>query len=323
MTLSTEIVHYLSVLSAPAFLEDQSVIEPSKSTAPYYFLSLFFIPLPLEAIPVIQSTTPRISLSLSRLFIYTGYSSGLSITKLPTICFSCHCFSSTMENSTDHLHDPYEAEEALSLCDLPIYSDESNWEDYSKEEQRLSSSDNDFFEFFSEDFSTAASTTPNKNDIIFCGKLMIPYKDIPDPEKTHDENPKQNQMKKGFLRWKSLSFSKKKGDSFSNCDFSVEKATVLAPPTKSRWYLFLFGIGRLPTEMELRDIKTRQSRLRSQSKMVIPFPSVECDEMVKGGARAKGLWTLLIKVLACTSSTTLQTNAAVNASAACIYPHVR
>lgn len=231
-----------------------------------------------------------------------------------------------MENSTDHLNDPYEAEEALSLCDLPIYSDESNWEDYSKEEQRLSSSDSDFFEFFSEDFSTAASTTPNKNDIIFCGKLMIPYKELPDPEKAHDENdPKQNQTKKGFLRWKSLSFSKKKGDSFSDCDFSVGKATVLAPPTKSRWYLFLFGIGRLPTEMELRDIKTRQSRLRSQSKMVIPFPSVECDEMVKGGARrprGNWLWRLLIKVLACSSSTTLQTNAVVKASAGCIYQHV-
>lgn len=207
-----------------------------------------------------------------------------------------------MEN-TDHLQDPYEAEEALSLCDLPIYSDvDANWDDYSKEEQRLSS-DNDFFEFFSEDFSTAStcSDTASKN-IIFCGKL-IPYRELPDPEKAHDT--RQTETKKGgFLRWKSLSFNKKKGSS-SNCDFSVGKVSVLAPATKSRWYLFLFGMAGLPTEMELRDIKIRQSRLRSQSSM-----TVECDEMVKGGnarRRGNGLWRLL-SVLGCRGH---QTNAVV------------
>jgi len=210
-----------------------------------------------------------------------------------------------MEN-TDHLHDPYEAEEALSLCDLPIYSNDANWEDYSKEEQRLSP-DNDFFEFFSEDFSTAStfSATASKN-IIFCGKL-IPYRELPDQTET---------KKGGFLRWKSLSFNKKKGS--SNCDFSVGKVSVLAPATKSRWYLFLFGMAGLPTEMELRDIKIRQSRLRSQSSM-----TVECDEMVKGSnarRRGKGLWRLLSILLGCTGSTH-RTNAVVKAPGGCI-PHV-
>jgi hypothetical protein len=232
----------------------------------------------------------------------------------------------------EDLHDPNEAEEALSLCDLPIYSDgaATNWDDYTKEEQRLSS-DNDFFEFFSEDFTAAtaaaASSTAN-NHIIFCGKF-IPYREAQSHEISCSDT-KQNQKKRGFLRWKSLSFNKNKskaeeydhgnhsklqdGEKGSsalalpsskgyvyaakNCDFSIGKVSLLPPSTKSKWYLFLFGMAGLPTEMELRDIRTRQSRMRSQPS-TMSQSSVESDEMVKGvddnarRSRGKGLWRLL------------------------------
>jgi hypothetical protein len=260
----------------------------------------------------------------------------------------------------EDLHDPYEAEEALSLCDLSIYSDDAatNWDDHTKEEQRLSS-DNDFFEFFSEDFTaatataTAAPSTAN-NHIIFCGKL-IPYRETQSHEISCSDT-KQNQKKRGFLRWKSLSFNKKsskaeeydhgnysklqdgeKGSSAlalpsskgyvyaaKNCDFSIGKVSLLPPSTKSRWYLFLFGMAGLPTEMELRDIRTRQSRMRGQPS-TMSQSSVESDEKVKGvgdnarRSRGKGLWRLL-KMLGCRS--THQTNAVVKASAAGCLPHV-
>jgi hypothetical protein len=256
----------------------------------------------------------------------------------------------------EDLHDPYEAEEALSLCDLSIYSDDAatNWDDHTKEEQRLSS-DNDFFEFFSEDFTTATAASTANNHIIFCGKL-IPYREEAQSHEISCSDTKQNQKKRGFLRWKSLSFNMKKsmaeeydhgnysklqdGEKGSsalalpsskgyvyaakNCDFSVGKVSFLPPSTKSRWYLFLFGMAGLPTEMELRDIRTRQSRMRSQPS-TMSQSSVESDEMVKGvgdnarRSRGKGLWRLL-KMLGFRS--THQTNAVVKASAAGCLPHV-
>ncbi|KAF5453460.1 hypothetical protein F2P56_028361 [Juglans regia] len=250
------------------------------------------------------------------------------------------------QEKTD-LQDSYEVEETLSLCDLPIYGDASNWDDYSKEDQSLSD-DNDFFEFLSEEFTASTcATTVNKN-IIFCGKL-IPCKDLPEPEKTQNQEstPNTKRAKTGFLRWKSLSFNKIRSSSkyssklpedkdsktlalpspkgyaygTSNCDFSVGKVSMLASSSKSRWFLFMFGMTRFPTEMELRDMKMRQSRMRSQSSM---FRSVQCDEMNNGNedrSRGKGLWRLL-RVLGLASRRKSQhSNAVVKASFGCI-PHL-
>ncbi|KAI4346364.1 hypothetical protein L6164_007265 [Bauhinia variegata] len=73
------------------------------------------------------------------------------------------------------LQDPYESEETLSLCDLPIHNDSFKWDDdFSKEDGQNSSSNNndddeDFFEFFSEDFTVSTRGNTNKS-IIFLGK---------------------------------------------------------------------------------------------------------------------------------------------------------
>lgn len=248
--------------------------------------------------------------------------------------------------STDS-YDPYEAEETLSLCDLPVYSDASNWDDYSKGDQSLSSdNDNDFFEFFSEDFSSSTCAATADKNIIFCGKL-IACREPASPEKTHkneSNKTEENRDKRRFPRWKSLSFSKKRSSAdgskareyddnhskltedkrsnasslaapksnvhaTANSDFSIGKVSVLTPPAKSRWYLLMFGVAKLPSEMELTNIRTRQSRLRSQSMM---SRSVECDEMARGKERrrGKGLWSLL-RVLGCS---TQQKRDAVKAS---------
>ncbi|VVA12289.1 PREDICTED: CCACVL1_23607 [Prunus dulcis] len=240
-----------------------------------------------------------------------------------------------LEEKTEQFQDqdPYEAEETLSLCDLPTHSDSAHWDDCSKEYQS-SSFDNDednFFEFFSEEFT--ASTYPSSGkDIIFCGKL-IPCKEAPksfEAEKTHHQDKEigsTKRIRKGFFRsWRSCSFHKTSksfnskiskpalqgkdprsmntclsfptSKSYRKCELS--KVSILSStPSKSKWYLFMFGMARFPTEMELRDIRTRQSR-RSPSTMFRSFDEGS-DQMEgqkgnmgrKSSNKAKGLWGLL------------------------------
>lgn len=235
-------------------------------------------------------------------------------------------YQDPVEENTD-LQDPYEAEETLSLSDLPIYSDPTDRDDYSKDQDQSLPQDDDFFEFLSEDFTASTcAATANKN-IIFCGKL-IPYKELPGPEKTRnhestdtkDFTPRKTFLdgnhSVGFNKKKSSSkYSKLQSDKDSNtlslaspknhvyetrkCDFAVGKVSLIASPAKSRWCLFMFGMTRFPTEMELRDIRSRQSRISSQSSM---FRSIDFDGMVKananGGRRGKmGLWRRLRRTL--------------------------
>uniref|UniRef100_A0A5B6YNT0 Uncharacterized protein n=1 Tax=Davidia involucrata TaxID=16924 RepID=A0A5B6YNT0_DAVIN len=218
-----------------------------------------------------------------------------------------------------------DAEETLSLCDLPIYSTEAaDWEDFSKEDQSfssISSDQEDYFEFFStEEFissTTSCSSAHHQNSIIFCGKL-IPYKEAAasiDTTQKLENTKQQPPRKRGLFRWKNLdSFNKPKtsksnesssvlpvsaGKCDKNYDFSVQRLSILASPTKSRWHLFMFGLARFPTEMDLSEMKNRQSRRRRQRSSTL-FRSDGGDEKVAGGggSRGKGLWGL-IRSLGC------------------------
>ena len=60
------------------------------------------------------------------------------------------------------------------------------------------------------------------------------------------------------------------------------KVSLLRSNTKSRWYLFMFGISRLPNKMELRDIRRRQSR-----KGVAAAAAMEQGKVV---AKSEGRW---------------------------------
>ncbi|KAF7820099.1 uncharacterized protein G2W53_025554 [Senna tora] len=78
-------------------------------------------------------------------------------------------------HSYQEAQDPFEAEETLSLSDLPITGDSAqcDFESYSKKMTNAGfddDDDDDFFEFFSEDFT--ASTRSVEKDIIFCGKII-------------------------------------------------------------------------------------------------------------------------------------------------------
>ncbi|KAJ7970412.1 Protein unc-13 4B like [Quillaja saponaria] len=177
--------------------------------------------------------------------------------------------------------DPYEAEEALSLCDLPMYGDSARWDDFSNVQTSNSSSndgDDKFFEFFSEDFTASTRSSTTDKNVIFCGKI-IPYKEPPHMV-TNDTKQTSGKIKKGWslFPWNSQSTRK--------LDFSVGKVSVLTSPTKFRWNLFLFGMTRFPTEMELRDMKTRQSRRGPQATAMVSA-SKEQSEVVKGTSRRK------------------------------------
>ncbi|KAI9124542.1 hypothetical protein K1719_004464 [Acacia pycnantha] len=159
--------------------------------------------------------------------------------------------------------DPFEAEETLSLSDLPITGDSAH-SDYSYSKDGA----DDFFEFISEDFS--ASSTMDR-DIMFCGKII----NIESSKDAKQSNTNQidDDSSDVLLPWilnKHTSKSTISGDSArrkvrewkdSKDYYSRGRVSFMRSATK-RWYLFMFRMPsiRLPAEMELRDIRNKQRR---------------------------------------------------------------
>lgn len=237
-------------------------------------------------------------------------------------------------------------DEALSLCDLPLNSEEaaaySVWDGFSMEDQN-SSLDQEFFEFFSENF-TSSSAYP-KDNIISCGKL-IPYKEENVDDKAENSEKLPSKAKEAntnsTFTWKSYSLNKLRSSSLkiihensyttwkTNCQgpspgknvdkytFPMRKVSFVASPTKSRWQLFTFRMGRYPIEMELNDIKTRQNKLsddKIRRSMKSPAKSKKSrldDQLAE--KREKSWWGLL-SILGCKS---YDANAMVKASLSCI-----
>ncbi|KAJ4842323.1 hypothetical protein Tsubulata_049257, partial [Turnera subulata] len=212
--------------------------------------------------------------------------------------------------------------DTLSLSDLPLNGTSSDREqDYSRENHSSTFDDQDFFEFFSEDF-TASSYTNSADNIVFCGKL-ISYKggeaEVGKVQglKTTTSRPKRGKKNRTFLS-KSLSFSKcttpfsvyqeeeeaaiSRQEKYSDKYDSLVKKAASPPPTspmrsRSSWPLLALGMGRFPVVMELSDIKMRQSK-QSPRRM---FGAENGREMKqRSEKRGKGLWGLL-SVLGCRS----------------------
>ncbi|CAL0300638.1 unnamed protein product [Lupinus luteus] len=193
-------------------------------------------------------------------------------------------FYSCQETSNEEntlLQDPYDddEEETLSLSDLPIYSDahsisSAQWShDNSNKEEGQNSQNgedyDDFFEFFSEELTTSTHNETAEN-IIFCGKLIPIFKDLPSHEKGKKLESKNNIQKKVTKEAKSYT---------SEYSSSSRKVSLVRLTSKSRWFLFMFGMSRFSsnTEMELEDIRSRQRRSRSRRGVVAVnmFPAPE------------------------------------------------
>ncbi|KDP36399.1 hypothetical protein JCGZ_08668 [Jatropha curcas] len=233
---------------------------------------------------------------------------------------------------TDHRRDSDEEEEALSLCDLPLEEEDDENDDKgssnitSHANRRSSSEPPEFFEFFS---NVSSDNMCSADDIIFCGKL-IPFKDF----KTHNNSP-QDKIHLSFRRrseslsglhnsvarsnsinttklmmrnsrsldYRKLWFSKTSSESDNSFDRnsstrSIGKGDgVVKKMVKPRWYVLMFGVVKPPTEMELKDIKSRQIRRN----MMFP-PSVA--ETVKKPPINK-CSSKLLKVLSCRDNTSV------------------
>lgn len=208
-----------------------------------------------------------------------------------------------------HTHDQEEEEETLSLSD---------WErDVSSQESKSFSSEDDFFEFFSQEYfnpSPPAGIPPE--NIIFCGKLIHYKQPYRDAESSLQSRKQEAHTKKdldcGVSRWNfgssnsstsercidskndktrailltSLAQKKVKDLHVSSsplryspkkvkgCDFQGQKYPVMASSSsgKAKWYLFFFGMSRLPSAMELNGINSRRSR-RQYPPLVFTFRS--------------------------------------------------
>lgn len=226
------------------------------------------------------------------------------------------------------MHDSDEEDETLSLCDLPIYGEPDN---YSLEDQNSSSSSSDgqlvdHFEFFTEEWITTTTSYNPADNILFCGKL-IPYKQNVDNSLKVKSNKQRKRTKHGVLKWNLKSkTSKSKGrkgkcinknassipysSSFNSLhsskqcisrhgscgnknDILGQRITILKSTTKSKWFLFFFGMARVPTEMEMREVRKRQNK-KSRS-----LRSSGGGGKKSGKSNRKGWWWKLIRALAC------------------------
>ncbi|XP_073153593.1 uncharacterized protein [Henckelia pumila] len=174
-------------------------------------------------------------------------------------------------------HDPQEKEdddeeEAISLCDFILHSEEK---DSPQDQDRRKSSDpSDFFEFFND----LTSEMCHAEDIIFCGKL-VPFKkqpvlnfdtlndssrryceSLPDQLLTPAKARSTDSTTKCMRSCRSLDYEKSKGSCAPR--FRLKKQ-VKFEVWKPRWYGLMFGVVKSPPEMDLRDMKNRQVRRNS------------------------------------------------------------
>uniref|UniRef100_A0A803NDE5 Uncharacterized protein n=1 Tax=Chenopodium quinoa TaxID=63459 RepID=A0A803NDE5_CHEQI len=192
---------------------------------------------------------------------------------------------SPMKDQTHLLsqRDEDQADEVLSLCDLSIYSHTSSDSLNSNSSKESDDTSNDSFEFFT------TKNHPKFDDIVFCGK-SIPCRVTP----TYQARKSRNTCMSYFYgRIKRSSSSKIKSQlSLSN---GLEKTNE----SKSKWYLFMFGLQRfsVPTKMELADMKYRQSRSGTKSLEML-------ERSVSDRNKDKGL-SYLLRSLSCKSNHSL------------------
>ncbi|KAL6586471.1 hypothetical protein OROMI_001459 [Orobanche minor] len=228
-----------------------------------------------------------------------------------------------MQETTD------ESDETLSLCDLPLYSDHQSVEGWqgnlSSESQgssSISSSEQDYFEFSSQQLSPSTTTSFPPKSIVFCGKL-IPYKlqpytsDEDSSKLVENKSPTNNKKRRGWriLRW-IFSLSKNNQDSTTlvhkdqsspkktynsnkhgeGCDYAVHKMSLITSSSSSsssgEGRRYLLGISRFSSEVQLKDIK---SRLSSRHNFPSPQP------LPATLSSSSGMWGL-IRVLSCGSN---------------------
>uniref|UniRef100_A0A3Q7IQJ4 Uncharacterized protein n=1 Tax=Solanum lycopersicum TaxID=4081 RepID=A0A3Q7IQJ4_SOLLC len=154
--------------------------------------------------------------------------------------------------------------ETISLCDV------SNYEGY--ESPKISSSSQDFFEFFNE-----YSDDYTFSDIIFCGKIISHENDyVIQEKKTLSPFSRSN----SFHRRSNINTAPMNNQNrASSARFysrmeRVNISGLTSMSAKSRRKMFMFGPVKFNPEMELSEIKQRQGRRRC----ALPLPVIPMSE---------------------------------------------
>ncbi|KAM0042722.1 hypothetical protein Hdeb2414_s0010g00333111 [Helianthus debilis subsp. tardiflorus] len=154
------------------------------------------------------------------------------------------------------------SEETVSLCDLPVYSDDINYSTTASED---SMKHEDSFEFFNQEWlnnNKDFNFFPNK-DILFCGNLILPKNPI--SSKTQEfkkvDQDSSSCRNSEFAKLMSMNKGRNQGGKHD-----TKRVFPASGSMKSRWYYYGFGLAGIPTEMDISAIKSRQNRHRkSQS----------------------------------------------------------
>lgn len=231
--------------------------------------------------------------------------------------------------NVDDFDDPEDADEALSLSELPLneYNELSSEEITSRSQNRRSSSETpEMFEFFSD--VSSDNIMSSAEDIIYCGKL-VPFKEqhafgaakakltcsaafrrrsesLSQIESSVTRSDSTSKTKLMMRNSRSLDYRKLHRPSNSmvspdpemernlsvksvgKSDLSTKKAT------KPRWCFLMFGIAKVPPEMDLGDIKSRQFR-RNPSTLFPPGGNPSANRSSSGGKASRRL----LKALSC------------------------
>ncbi|XVF83278.1 hypothetical protein PTKIN_Ptkin16aG0473600 [Pterospermum kingtungense] len=196
------------------------------------------------------------------------------------------------KNTASNINQLEELEETLSFCDLPLDGYQELIDDH---HPSPNSPSHQLFEF---PFIPNTTHFNNKNDIIFCGKL-IKTQEFDDANGGGDDrsrylfplssarllnnNNNNNNNKKDLG---SVSFAKRNPNSSSL--IKSFRSQSYSSSSSSRRYKVLIGLAKVPQKMELSDIKKRQSR-RNPSPMFPPPPVVSADlEVVSAGDGCRG-----------------------------------
>ncbi|PWA94763.1 hypothetical protein CTI12_AA056000 [Artemisia annua] len=208
----------------------------------------------------------------------------------------------------DYNHD----DETVSLSDLPIYGFDTNCSTTDSED---SSKGDESFEFFSDEWSKN-----NRNSNVFAYEHMVFGRKLIHPKQPAISRKAQESKKRDHASTKvDLDESASRNKEFAKYismnkgrNHSVHDTKRVLPSSasmKSRWFYYGFGMARVPTEMDLSAIKSRQNRHRKNRSLG------SIKEENNSFQEAKGLGRL-IRELSCDGQT--QANSMVKASLVCI-----
>ncbi|KAJ7979466.1 hypothetical protein O6P43_002864 [Quillaja saponaria] len=231
-----------------------------------------------------------------------------------------------------------EIEESLSLCDFPLDNNNetnkpNNLNDLSsKQTHRSSFESTEFFEFFSD----LSSEMCPADDIIFCGKLLVPNStnSLTNQKLIKQQNeptaicPKSDSLSKLHSGPVTRSNSFNTSPSTGNCRLMRNSKSLdyrklyrssssdISPPSieiernslvksigksdekvsKPCWFFLMFGLVKVPPEMELSDIKHRQIRMNPTT---MRFPVTDAGGRLQVSRNSGKVTWKILSALSC------------------------